>query len=83
MFAESQFFPSLQSRSSVLITKTQLETSFYMVLFDTETFVLCMTEWTSVRRTFADAVFLSELFKHMLLRITTRVHEAKSLKSSF
>ena len=78
-------FKCLQSpkeRSSVLITKTQLETSFYMVLFDTETFVLCMTEWTSVRRTFADAVFLSELFKHMLLRITTRVHEAKSLKSS-
>ena len=77
-------FKCLQSpkeRSRVLITKTQLETSFYHGPFDTETFVLCMTEWTSVRRTFADAVFLSDLFKQMLLCITIRVYEAKALKT--
>ena len=32
------------SVSSAPITKTQLETSFYHGPFDTETFVLCMTE---------------------------------------
>ena len=79
---EFKCWQSPKERSSVLIRKTQSETSFYHGPFDTETFVLCMTEWTSVRRTFADAVFLSDLFKHMLLCITTRVHEAKSLKSS-
>ena len=34
----------LQERSSVLITKTQLETCFYHGPFDTETFFLCMTK---------------------------------------
>ena len=40
-------FKCLQSpkeRSSDLIRKTQSETSFYHGPFDTETFVLCMTE---------------------------------------
>ena len=41
---ELKCLQSPKERSSVLITKTQLETSFYMVLFDTETYVLCMTE---------------------------------------
>ena len=57
---ELKCLQSPKERSSVVITKTQSETSFYHGPFDTETFVLCMTEWTSVRRTFADAVFLSE-----------------------
>ena len=41
---ELKCLQSPKERSSVLIRKTQSETSFYHGPFDTETFVLCMTE---------------------------------------
>ena len=41
---ELKCLQSPKERSSVLITKTQSETSFYHGPFDTEIFVLCMTE---------------------------------------